>query len=226
MDKIKIIHEAHKRGLHDGQINFWMGILSEVLEDINGMQRVFEYGALNSKFLEFLEIVYSIKEGKGILMEVDTASKNFYSKISQTISLEAENTIVPNHAFDISFSQEIFSLISDLTSHANFIWDMLSPSGVHYATFGWHSGNPCSAKQLELRRIKGQPFYLYSLDEVVQAFHAKGFEVGVKRLTLPYFMIYDPQITPARYGSISDMISCLQDQKILLSFRKWESENE
>ena len=99
MDKIKIIHEAHKKGLHDGQINFWMGILSEVLEDINGMQRVFEYGALNSKFLEFLEIVYSIKEGKGILMEVDTASKNFYSKISQTISLEAENTIVPNHAF-------------------------------------------------------------------------------------------------------------------------------
>jgi len=228
MDKKQIIWEAHRRGLHDGFINFWMGMLEEVLEDTAQGQRVFEYGALNSRFLEFLEISCSIEDGKGIVMQLDEGLQHqtWSSGESKKLAFALESEVVPAHNFDIGFSQEIFSLVSDLPRHANYIWDMLSPQGVYYSTFGWHNDNPCTAKQAALRNQKGQPFYLHSLDEVVQAFHRQGFEVGVKRLTLPYFMIYDPQVTPVRYGSIGDMINCLQDQKLLFSFRKWEHAHE
>jgi len=205
-----------------------MGMLAEVLEDTAQGQRVFEYGALNSRFLEFLEISCSIQEGKGIVMQIDEQLQYqaWSSGRSQNLAFASESEVVPAHTFDIGFSQEVFSLVSDLPGHASYIWDMLSPSGVYYSTFGWHKDNPCSVKQQALRRQRKQPFCCHSLDDVVQAFHTQGFEVGVKRLTLPYFMIYDPQVTPARYGSIGDMISCLQDQKILFSFRKWEHAHE
>lgn len=224
MNKKEIIWAAHSRGLHDGFINFWMGMLDDVLEDSTREQRVFEYGAMNARFLEFLEIALNVKEGKGIVMQTDDRGQNhtWPRGVGQNLSFIAESEVAIVQNFDIGFSQEIFSLLPDLSDHARCIWDMISPSGVYYATFGWHRGNPCSDRQARLRQCKGQPFFSYNLDEVVEAFHGQGFEVGVKRLTLPYFMIYDPQVTPVRYGSVGDMISCLQDHKILFSFRKWE----
>ena len=223
MDKKKIIWEAHLRGLHDGAINFWMGMLDDVLEDTGQELEVFEYGALSSKFLEFLEIVCEIRAGLGVVIPVDDKQNHhtWSSGKSQKLMFASESQTQPAHTFDIGFSQEVFSLMADLPAHARFIWDMLSPTGVYYSTFGWHTENPCTVRQQSLRSKKSQPFYLYSLDEVAQAFHAQGFEVGVKRLTLPYFMIYDPQITPGRYGNVENMILCQQDHKILLSFRKW-----
>jgi hypothetical protein len=225
MDKKKVIWEAHNRGLHDGFINFWMGMLDDVLEDMTQELRIFEYGTLNSKFLEFIEIACPIKEGLGIVMPVDDKKNHHtWSKgATQHLMFSSESQTQPNHAFDIGFSQEVFSLIPDLSAHARYIWDMLSPSGVYYSAFGWHAENPCIARQQNLRNQKGLSFHLHTLDEVVHAFHAQGFEVGVKRLTLPYFMIYDPAITHSRYGSIEDMIHCQQDYKILFSFRKWET---
>ncbi|WP_031597218.1 hypothetical protein [Ferrovum myxofaciens] len=228
MNKKEIIWAAHSRGLHDGFINFWMGMLDDVLEDSTQERRVFEYGAMNARFLEFLEIALVVKEGKGIVMQADDREQHHvWSRgVGQNLSFTTESKVAAVQNFDIGFSQEIFSLMPDLTEHARRIWNMLSPTGVYYATFGWHKDNPCSARQAALRQRKDQPFYSYTLDEVVEVFHGKGFEVGVKRLTLPYFMIYDPQVTPARYGSVGDMISCLQDHKILFSFRKWENAHE
>lgn len=223
IDKKKIIWEAHLRGLHDGFINFWMGIINDVLEDTEQELKVFEYGALNSKFLEFLEIVCEIRQGLGIVMSVDDRNDHHTWPSGRTRNLRfvSESNAQPANAFDIGFSQEVFSHIANLSAHARYIWDILSPTGVYYSAFGWHTENPFTARQQSLRSKKSQPFHLHSLDDVVQAFHAQGFEVGVKRLTLPYFMIYDPQITPARYGNVENMIRCQQDHKILLSFRKW-----
>ena len=228
MDKKKIIWEAHLRGLHDGSINFWMGILEDVLEDTSQGLKVFEYGALNSKFLEFLEIACEITEGLGIVMPVDDRHNHdtWPSGRTQSLVFASEFHSQPTNAFDIGFSQEVFSLIPDLPAHAQYIWNMLSPTGVYYSAFGWHAENPFTIKQQGLRSQKGQPFYLHSLNEVVHAFHAQGFEVGIKRLALPYFLIYDPQITPARYGTIEDMIRCRQDHKILFSFRKWDKAHD
>lgn len=228
MDKKKIIWEAHLRGLHDGSINFWMGMLDDVLEDTTQGLKIFEYGALNSKFLEFLEIACEVKEGLGIVMQVDDKQNHdtWSSGRTRNLVFASESYVQPTHAFDIGFSQEVFSLIPDLTAHARYVWDMLSPTGVYYSAFGWHAENPYTIKQQVLRSQKGQPFHLYSLDEIVQEFHAQGFEVGVKRLTLPYFLIYDPQVTLARYGKIEDMINCQQDHKILFSFRKWDKSHD
>lgn len=224
MNKKEIIWAAHTRGLHDGFINFWMGMLDDVLEDFTHEQRVFEYGAMNARFLEFLEIAFAVKEGKGIVMKADgQGQQHTWSRgLGQNLSFVTESEVAAVRNYDIGFSQEIFSLLPDLRDHALCIWNMLAPSGVYYATFGWHQDNPCSARQSALRQRKGQPFYSYTVDGVAEAFYAQGFEVGVKRLTVPYFMIYDPQATPVRYGSVGDMISCLQDHKILFCFRKWE----
>jgi hypothetical protein len=225
MDKKKVIWEAHHRGLHDGFINSWMGVLDDILEDLSQELRIFEYGAQHSKFLEFMEIACPLKEGLGIVMPVDNQENlhTWPTGKTQHLKFLSESQVQPNQTFDIGLSQEVFSLIPDLTKHASFIWNILSPTGVCYSTFGWHATNPYIAKQKVLRNKKGLPFYMYTLDDVVNAFHAQGFEVGFKRLTLPYFMIYDTHITPTRYGGVEDMINCQQDHKVLFSFRKWEA---
>ena len=127
--------------------------------------------------------------------------------------------------FDLAFSHEVFSLLPDLETHADVVRRLLAPNGVYYSAFGWHGDNPHSSRQAKIRNEKGLPFHPHSLDAVAETFHRAGFEVGYKRLPMPYFMIYEPTLVNRRFGSVSEMIACLQDHKVLFSFRKGGGEH-
>jgi hypothetical protein len=219
---------AHTHGLSDGFLPFWAGMLAEVLVSVRPSAMVVEFGSTNSKFLQFVNLAFPYKAALGIVLDVDRITdfetwpipKDVPCRFVSESALDAETG-----PFDVAFSHEVFSLLPDLLAHANVAWRMLAPDGVYYAAFGWHGDNPHSSRQATLRNEKGLPFHPHSLDLVASTFHGVGFEVGYKRLPLPYFMVYDPTLVSRRFGSVAEMINCLQDHKILFSFRKGGGEH-
>ena len=229
LDRKNILWKAHDKGLHDGFINFWMGMIEDVIDKVTPDTTLIEFGSINSNFLRFIHLAFPYRKATGVLLDVDKIESEIEWPVpSDTqVSFINESSIsssLPRH--DIGFSQEIFSLLPDLEEHAHIMWKLLETDGVYYASFGWHSDNPSSSLQKKLRASKDQPYYSYSLDEVAETFHRVGFEVGFKRLRLPYYMIYEPQMVSSRYGNVNQIISCLQDHKVLFSFRKWETSDE
>lgn len=224
-NKQEVLWHSHSQNLHDGFINFWQGIFEDVLDPLTPHTKIIEFGSLNSKFLQFAHIHFPYQKATGVLLEIDgdqNPTQWIVPPRTQTIFLKENQLSTYNESHDIAFSQEIFSLISDLELHAKTVWNSLGPNGVYYATFGWHSDNPTTKLQEKLRLERKQPFFNYSLDTIALIFHKVGFEVGFKRLSLPYYMIYEPNLIEKRFGNINQMISGLQDHKILFSFRKWD----
>ncbi len=227
-DKRDILWRAHSQGLHDGFINFWRGMFEDVLDPLSPNTKIIEFGSTSSRFLQFAHLHFAFQQAVGILLDVDgnqdTSTWVKPANAQVDFLREFELPTIDQH-YDIAFSQEIFSLLSNLEQHAQIVWNTLGPTGVYYASFGWHADNPSTGLQQQLRTTRNQPFYSHDLDKVAAVFHSVGFEVGFKRLTLPYYMIYEPNMVVKRFGSVSHMISGLQDHKILFSFRKWESAN-
>jgi hypothetical protein len=204
-------------------------MLAEVLTPIGPTSSVLEFGATNASFLRFVHLAYPFRTGLGVILDVD-AIKGYEAwpvggetscRFISESSLESETGL-----FDVAFSHEVFSLISDLSTHAKVVWRMLAPGSTYYAAFGWHGNNPYISRQAKLRNDRNLPFHPHQLDSVADAFHAVGFEVGYKRLVMPYFMMYDPQLVRRRFGGVTEMIECLQEHKILFSFRKESSEHD
>jgi hypothetical protein len=218
-----LLRKAHEQKIGDGFLPFWAGMLAEVLEPVDLSTSILEFGSTNSKFLQLAYLASPYKAALGIVLDVD-GIKGFEKWIpSEDIACRfiSESAIEEEAVtYDLAFSHEVFSLLPDLDAHANVAWHLLTTDGVYYAGFGWHSDNPHSSRQAKIRIEKGLPFYSHSLDSVAEIFYRAGFEVGYKRLPIPYFMVYDPTLVSRRFGSVAEMIACLQDHKVLFSFRK------
>lgn len=218
-----LLHKAHEQGLGDGFLPFWAGMLAEVLDPVDLSTLILEFGSTNSKFLQLAYLASPYKVALGVVLDVDgitgfekwTAPGDVACRFISESAIDAEV-----RTFDLAFSHEVFSLLPDLEAHANLAWRLLATDGVYYAAFGWHGDNPHSSRQAKIRIEKGLPFHLHSLDSVAETFDRAGFEVGYKRLPMPYFMVYDPTLVSRRFGSVAEMIACLQDHKVLFSFRK------
>jgi len=226
LDLKSLLRLAHSNGLGDGFLPFWAGMLSEVLAPIGPTSRVLEFGATNPKFLRFVQLAYPFRTGLGVVLDVDAIEgyETWTTAGEMSCRFISESSLVSESGlFDSAFSHELFSLLPDLSVHANVAWRLLAPGGTYYAAFGWHGTNPYISRQAKLRADRNLPFHPYQLDTVAETFHAVGFEVGYKRLTMPYFMMYDPRLVKRRFGGVTEMIECLQDHKILFSFRKESS---
>lgn len=218
-----LLHKAHDCGLGDGFLPFWAGMLAEVLVPVGMSTSILEIGSTNSKFLHLAYLALPYKAALGVVLDVEgitgfekwTTPEDVACRFVSESAIDAKETM-----FDLAFSHEILSLLPDLEAHANVAWQLLAENGVYYAAFGWHGDNPHTSRQAKIRNEKGLPFYPHSLDSVAEAFHKVGFEVGYKRLPMPYFMVYDPALVSRRFGSVAEMIACLQDYKVLFSFRK------
>ena len=86
---------------------------------------------------------------------------------------------------------------------------------------GSHIQNPLWSKRRELIRTEEKYYaYDYSLDEIASIFYEVGFEVGLKRLPVEYFLIYHPTITKDFSNSLVDLVNTTYENKMLFSFWK------
>jgi SAM-dependent methyltransferase len=122
--------------------------------------------------------------------------------------------------FDLIFSQEIFWAIEDLSTLAKTLFRVLKEGGEYYATMGCHTTNPLWAHRRRLLQEEGFSTFDYSLDYVAEIFDSAGFEVGLKRLPVEYFLIFDPEFTPRRAQSLSKLVETTHDHKMLFCFRR------
>jgi len=218
-----LLLRAHSQGLADGFINFWVGLIGSLVDPVGPETTVLEFGATGSKFLRLLYLVAPYKRATGVVLaeDADGGDHKWASPPTWPGSFvpeaEAGESAQP---VDLAFSTEVLGLLPDLRTHAATMSARIRPGGCYYTSLGWHSDNPHLERHVSIRRSRGLPFYSYSLDDVAHAFHDAGFEVGFKRLKIPYFLMFDPVVTAKRFGTVASMITCLEDHRVVFSFRR------
>lgn len=209
---------------------FWISMIKESLKVApkNSERTILDFGCGDGKFLHLYKMIDAFKHGYGIELDdslleeankIKTSDMN-YAKYSQDF-LDSKKDF-----FDIVYSQEVLYTIKDLKSHAKEIFDILKPDSYYFATMGSHIQNPLwSLRRTEIRKDydseKSHYYaYDYSLDEVASIFYEAGFEVGLKRLPLDYFMVYHPKLTREFSNSFYDLTKTAEEEKMLFLFWK------
>ena len=205
---------------------FWISMIKEsqkILQPNSG-KSVLDFGCGNGKFLQLFDLMDNLKDGLGLELDnelIKTANEN-----NQNSSIDYKvyrNRILDNYNeyFDVVYSQEVLYTLKDLKNHAEEIFNSLKKGGFYFATMGSHIQNPLWSKRRELIRAEEKYYaYDYSLDEVANIFYEVGFRVGLKRLPLEYFMIYDKLLTSTFSNSLLDLVETTEENKMLFSFWK------
>jgi hypothetical protein len=115
-------------------------------------------------------------------------------RLAEDLPLEfevAETVPAGWDGFDVAFSHEVLYLIHGLSTHAAAIHGALVPAGAYYAVMGVHAAAPTMADwhRRNAERLHLPP--LYSLDDVIEAFSAVGFETAVARLKVDFIPASD-----------------------------------
>lgn len=216
------LHDAFKRGIESGQITFWTAMIREVIPRHRGDERVLDLESWDGGFLRLLHLMRPCAEALGI------SSDAAYRRRAQAAVLEDEPIrFVDSEVlaeweghFDVAFSTEAFSFVSDLRAHARLARRLLRDGGEYYACFGSHIENPLWPHRRRLLRDDGARVFDYSLEDVADAFFDAGFEVGLKRLPVDYFNLYEPSFTRRRALSLKLLVDTTYEHKMLFYFRR------
>ncbi len=216
------ISQAHERVGLDGNLPFWISMIkeSQKLLKPNTEKNILDFGCGEGKFLQLFDLMDDLKNGLGVELDknlIEKANqKNQNSSIKYTLHTD---TILPDDYFDAAYSQEVLYTIKDLKLHAQAIFSALKKGGFYFATMGSHIYNTLWSKIRKIIREEEKYYaYDYSIEEVAEVFYAVGFEVGIKRLPVDYFLIYHPDITKNYSNSLLDLVNTTYENKMLFSF--------
>jgi SAM-dependent methyltransferase len=224
------IDDAHEIGISNGNLLFWTSMIHQVIRPHTGKEIVLDYGCGDGQFLRLMYQMRPMAFGLG----VDTDQEAIERARVAVREGEPLRYAIPNaldgmkEHFDLVFSQEIFWMVEDLATLARTLFRVTKERGEYYATFGCHTGNPLWPHRRRLLQEEGFSTFDYSLDQVADIFDAAGFEVGLKRLPLEYFLIYEPEFTRRRAQSLSKLVETTHDHKMLFCFRRdteWRQRN-
>jgi SAM-dependent methyltransferase len=209
---------------------FWISMIKESLKIApnNEQKNILDFGCGDGKFLHLYAMMDKFENGYGIELSeelINEANKEKqnnmnYEKYSKEFFDNKKNY------FDIVYSQEVIYTIEDLKMHAKEIFNIVKPDGYYFATMGSHIQNPLWSHRRDVIREdfnQGKSHYFaydYSLDEVAKIFKEVGFEVGLKRLPLEYFMVYGENITREFSNSLYDLVKTSEEEKMLFLFWK------
>ncbi|MFZ2726303.1 MAG: class I SAM-dependent methyltransferase [Methylococcaceae bacterium] len=219
------ISQAHNRiGTHSN-LPFWISMIeaSQRVITPDTEKVVLDFGCGEGKFLPVFDLMDNLKTGVGI--EIDdklliSAQQNSTNNISYAHYNEFANY---HDYFDVAYSQEVLYTLPDLKKHAEEMFLCLKKGGYYFATMGSHIQNPLWAHRRDIiRREETYPVCDYSLEEVANIFFDAGFEVGLKRLPVEYFIIYHPEMTKSFSKSYLDLVNSIYEHKMLFLFWKEE----
>lgn len=211
----------------DSNLPFWISMIqqSEKVLLPSDAYQVLDFGCGEGKFLHLFDVMKSLKKGVGI--ELDAKLVKQAQARNQNVSIDyyaytPDLLAEYSEQFDVVYSQEVLYTQECLSKHAAEIFKVLKPGGFYFATLGCHTENPLWSHRREIIKAEeSYPVCDYCIDQVAQDFYQAGFEVGIKRLPVEYFIIYHPEITPGFSKSYSELVSTTYENKMLFSF--WKS---
>jgi len=218
--------QAHERVGMDGNLPFWISMIKEsqkVLKpDIE--KNVLDFGCGDGKFLHIFDLMDKLKSGLGVELNQDLINKadekNKTDHIKYSFYTDELLKNSPEH-FDAAYSQEVLYTIKDLKQHAQAIFSSLKKGGFYFSTMGSHIENPLWSKRRKIIKAEEKySAYDYSIEEVAEIFYEVGFEIGIKRLPVEYFLVYHPEITKNFSNSLLDLVNTTYENKMLFSFWK------
>lgn len=220
------ISQAHEKVGLDGNLTFWISMINEsqkVLKPNIG-KNILDFGCADGKFLHLFDLMDNLNSGLGIDLDDElikiAIQNNHNKKINYKISKDKTLEQYSNH-FDAVYSQEVIYTIKNLKSHAQDIFNSLNNGGFYFATIGSHIQNPLWDKRRKLIRDEEKYYaYDYSIEEIAEVFYSVGFEIGIKRLPVEYFLVYHPEITKEFSNSLLDLVDTSYENKMLFSFWK------
>jgi len=218
------ISQAHEKIGLDGNLPFWISMIkeSQKLLKPNIEKKILDFGCGEGKFLQLFDLMDDLKNGLGVELDKSLIAKANQNNQNESIKYTLyTNTVLLDDYFDAAYSQEVLYTIKDLKSHAQDIFSSLKKGGFYFATMGSHIDNPLWSKRRKIVREEEKYYaYDYSIEEVAEVFYAVGFEIGIKRLPVEYFLIYHPEITKNYSNSLLDLVNTTYENKMLFSFWK------
>lgn len=224
------ISQAHEKIGMDGNLPFWISMIKESQKVLKPelSRNVLDFGCGAGKFLQLFVLLDSLNYGLGLELDsklIEIANQKNSNKSVEYKLYDSDSLKNCNEYFDVAYSQEVIYTIKDLKKHAKEIFDSLKKGGFYFSTMGSHIQNPLWSKRRALIRAEEKYYaYDYSIEEVAEIFYSVGFEVGLKRLPVEYFLVYHPEITKNFSNSLIDLVNTTYENKMLFSF--WKPINE
>lgn len=205
---------------------FWISMINEskMIMNPSKNKNVLDFGCGDGGLLKIFTEMDYLKKGLGLELDeklVKRARKNNseksikYKKYKKSILKKYINF------FDVVYSQEVIYTIEDLKFHSKEIFKSLKCGGYYFATIGCHIENPLWEKRRKIIRKEEKYYaYDYSIEEIAEIFYKTGFRVGLKRLPLLYFSIYDKKLTKSFSNNLLSLVKTTEEHKMLFCFMK------
>lgn len=218
------ISQAHDLiGTHSN-LPFWISMVkaSQMVIPPNLSKVVLDFGCGDGKFLPVFDLMDDLKKGVGVEIDNNLLSTARESAFSNKVSYSHYDELNKyQDYFDVAYSQEVLYTLPDLKKHAEEMFNCLKKGGYYFATIGSHIQNPLWSHRRDIiRREETYPVHDYSLEQIANIFFDAGFEVGLKRLPVEYFIIYHPEITKSFSKSYLDLVNSIYENKMLFLFWK------
>jgi SAM-dependent methyltransferase len=218
------ISQAHDLiGTHSN-LPFWISMVkaSQMVIPPNLSKVVLDFGCGDGKFLPVFDLMDDLKKGVGVEIDNSLLSTARESAFSNKVSYSHYDELNKyQDYFDVAYSQEVLYTLPDLKKHAEEMFNCLKKGGYYFATIGSHIQNPLWSHRRDIiRREETYPVHDYSLEQIANIFFDAGFEVGLKRLPVEYFIIYHPEITKSFSKSYLDLVNSIYENKMLF----WKEE--
>lgn len=220
------ISQAHEKIGLDGNLPFWISMIKESQKVLkpNKKKSILDFGCGDGKFLQLFDLMDDLDSGLGLELNKDLIKKAEQKNSNISIQYKHyEKDVLDKYDkyFDAVYSQEVIYTIKDLKIHAQKIFNSLKNGGFYFSTMGSHIDNPLWSKRRKIIRDEEKYYaYDYSVEEVAEVFYSVGFEIGVKRLPVEYFLVYHPEMTKEFSNSLLDLVDTTYENKMLFSFWK------
>lgn len=218
------ISDAHEKiGLHSN-LPFWISMIKESQKILtpDTKKTVLDFGSGGGKFLPLFQLMDNLEKGFGVEIDDDLIKSSRENYADEKINFLNEKELINyQNTFDVAYSQEVLYTVSDIKEHAQNIFNSLKDGGYYFSTIGCHIENPLWPHRRDIIKAEEDyPVNDYSIEEIANIFYQTGFEVGLKRLPVEYFIIYHPKGTKYFSKSYMDLVNTSHENKMLFLFWK------
>lgn len=219
--------EAYEQGYKHKNLIFWTAMLNAMIEPVLPHHHILDFGCGKGLFLRLLYDNFTYKDGVGIDFDVKSITESNQQLLEQGKQYPIryftnDRFDFDSHQkyFDTIFCQEILWCNENIFDVASTLYGLLKDGGQCYMTVGCHNENPMWDYRKKAMELDGIATYTHNLDEIARIFSDIGFVVGMRRMPLDGFLMFNPNKDMSMGYSFSNLVKTTYENKMLFYFEK------